>query len=72
MADTRSFTETIKENLARGQEYRGALLSEALTLIAAGDLETGKTELREYVNPMMGFSLLARLWAVLQRASRAW
>lgn len=58
MANTRSFSETIKENLARDPEFRGALLSEALACIAAGDLETGKTVLREYVNATIGFLAL--------------
>ncbi len=51
---TRPFADTITKNLQK-KEFRRAFLSEALTCMASGDLETGKSVLRHYVNGTVGF-----------------
>jgi len=51
---TRSFRETIKEQLA-SEEFRREFLREAVSNMIAGDLETAKSVLREYVNGTVGF-----------------
>ncbi|MBB5061196.1 hypothetical protein HDF16_005932 [Granulicella aggregans] len=45
----------MKKDLETSAEFRGALLSEAVSCMVSGDLETGKVVLREYVNGTVGF-----------------
>jgi len=59
MALTRSFRETIKEQLA-DSEFRREFLREAVGNMVAGDLETAKSLLREYINGTLGFVALGR------------
>ena len=59
MALTRSFRETIKEQL-EDREFRRAFLCEAIANMLGGDLETAKSVLREYVNGTIGFIELGR------------
>jgi hypothetical protein len=54
---TRSFRETIKEQLA-GAEFRREFLREAVSTMIAGDLELAKSILREYINGTLGFIAL--------------
>jgi DNA-binding phage protein len=55
MKNTRSFRETVQADIATSPAFRRELLSEAVTCMVAGDLETGKIVLREYVNGTIGF-----------------
>ena len=57
MALTRSFRETIKEQLADA-EFRREFLREAVSNMVAGDLDTAKAILREYINGTLGFVAL--------------
>jgi DNA-binding phage protein len=54
--------------LAKDAEFRRALLSEALSSMASGDLDTGKIVLREYVNGTVGFP---ELGAALGRSPKS-
>jgi hypothetical protein len=54
---TRSFRETIKEQLAK-DDFRREFLREAVSNMIAGDLETAKSVLREYINGTVGFVAL--------------
>jgi hypothetical protein len=54
---TRSFKETIKEQLAN-VKFRREFLREAVANMVAGDLETAKAVLREYINGTVGFIAL--------------
>ncbi len=54
---TRSFRETIKEQL-EDKEFRREFLREAVSNMVAGDLETAKSVLREYINGTLGFIAL--------------
>ncbi len=56
---TRSFRETIVEQLA-DKEFRREFLREAVGNMVAGDLETAKSVLREYVNGTLGFIALGQ------------
>lgn len=60
MALTRDFRETVKARAARDPAFREALLTEAAELLLAGDLDTGKAVLRNYINATVGFDKLAR------------
>lgn len=68
MANTRSFSETVKADLETNVEFRRALLSEAVACMVSGDLETGKVVLREYVNGTVGF---LKLGAALGRSPKS-
>lgn len=57
MALTKSFRETIQEQL-KDHEFRREFLREAVANLVAGDLETAKAILREYVNGALGFIAL--------------
>jgi hypothetical protein len=54
---TRSFRETIQEQLA-SKAFRREFLREAAANLLAGDLETAKSVLREYINGTVGFVAL--------------
>jgi hypothetical protein len=58
MALTKSFNETIKSKLQRSDGFRRALLREAVGCMIAGDVETGKSLLRKYINGTIGFMQL--------------
>jgi len=60
MALTKEFKETVKARAERDPAFREALLKEAIELLLAGDLETGKVILRDYINATVGFEKLAR------------
>lgn len=59
MALTRDFKDTIKARVQRDPAFRKALLQEAAESMLAGDTETGKTVLRDYINATVGFPELA-------------
>jgi DNA-binding phage protein len=61
MVLTRSFKETVKARAERDSEFRAALLTEAVEEMLAGDLETGKAVLRDYINATIGFEKLSRV-----------
>ncbi len=52
---TKSFNETIKSNLQKSKRFRRALLKEAVGCMISGDVETGKSVLRKYINGTVGF-----------------
>jgi hypothetical protein len=54
MALTRSFRESVMEEL-REKDYRRAFLGEAINDMLAGDLDSAKMVLREYINGTVGF-----------------
>lgn len=54
MALTRSFRESVVEEL-REKDYRRAFLGEAINDMLAGDLDSAKMVLREYINGTVGF-----------------
>lgn len=54
------FKETIRARAQRDSAFRQALLREAVECILSGDLETGKSVLRDYVNATVGFQKLEK------------
>jgi DNA-binding phage protein len=52
---THDFKETIRARAQRDTKFRQALLREAVECILNGDLGTGKSVLRDYVNATIGF-----------------
>ncbi len=59
MVLTRDFKQTIQARVQRDPAFRRELLREAVESFLAGDLETGKSVLRDYVNATIGFAKLA-------------
>ncbi len=59
MALTRDFKETIKARIQADPEFRAAMLSGSIELLLAGDVETGKNLLRDFINATVGFEALA-------------
>jgi hypothetical protein len=59
MALTKDFRDTILERARRDPAFRHALLQEAVELLLAGDVETGKVLVRKYINATVGFQELA-------------
>jgi hypothetical protein len=55
MPVTHDFKETIRARARREPKFRQALLREAVESYLTGDLETGKSVLRDYVNATIGF-----------------
>jgi len=60
MGLTRDFKETVKARAERDPAFREAMLTEAVEQLLAGELETGKAVLRDYINATVGFEELAR------------
>ena len=60
MALTRSFKDTVKARADRDPAFRDALLVEGMDVLLAGDVETGKAILRDYINATIGFEALAK------------
>ena len=56
---TRSFKETVKARAQWDPAFRDALLTEGIDALLAGDVDTGKAILRDYVNATIGFERLA-------------
>jgi DNA-binding phage protein len=59
VALTRDFKETIQARARRDRAFRQELLREAVESFLSGDLETGKTVLRDYIHATVGFNELA-------------
>src|SRR5688572_30032618 len=58
---TKDFKETVRARLARSSTVRKAMLEKAVGCWLAGDVDTGKTLLRDYVNGTIGFEKLSTL-----------
>jgi len=56
---TRDFKETIQARVRRDASFRKELLRESVESFLLGDIETGKTVLRDYINATVGFAELA-------------
>lgn len=58
MALTRSFKETVQARVAKDPAFRSALLREGIEALLAGDVETGKAIVRDYIKATVGFETL--------------
>ena len=56
----RDFKETVRARAQRDPAFREALLREAIETLLAGDVETGKAVLRDYINATIGFEALGK------------
>jgi len=58
MAMVRDFKETVQARALRDPAFREGLLRESIDSMLAGDTETGKALLRNYINAMDGDDML--------------
>ena len=58
---TKDFKATVQARVARDPKFRKELLRESVECLLAGDLETGKALLRDYINATIGFEELSEL-----------
>ena len=58
---TRDFKETVKARARRDPAFREGLLKEGVECLLAGDVDTGKVILRDYINATIGFAQLGVL-----------
>jgi DNA-binding phage protein len=60
MARTRSFKELVQTHVAADPAFAEALLREGIEAMLSGDVETGKTVLRDYIKATVGFEKLGQ------------
>jgi hypothetical protein len=58
---TRDFKETIQARIQKDPAFQKELLREGIECLLSGDLITGKTILRDYINATLGFEKLGTL-----------
>ena len=61
MPVTREFKETVQARIKRDDKYRKELFREGVESLLAGDRDSGKAMLRDYINGTIGFEELSRL-----------
>lgn len=70
MALTRKFKETVQLRVRQNPEYRKELIIEATNAFLDGDLDTGKTLLRDYLNATEALPSIARELAQDEKSIR--
>jgi DNA-binding phage protein len=55
MAVTRDFKDLVQKRIARDPAFADALLREGIDTMLAGDVDTGKAILRDYIKATIGF-----------------
>lgn len=68
MALTRDFKQTVQARVAADPAFRDALLREGVETLLAGDLDTGKAILRDYIKATVGFEKLGEETGTSPRA----
>ena len=58
MARTKSFKKLVQRHVKNDAKFAEALLREGVDAMLAGDVETGKTILRDYIKATIGFEKL--------------
>jgi hypothetical protein len=58
MALTRSFKELVQRRVAADPDFAAALLREGIDTMLAGDVDTGKAVLHDYIKATVGFEKL--------------
>ena len=59
MALTRNFRDTVQARATRDPVFRQALFQEAVQVLFEGDIASGRSVLRDYINATIGFETLA-------------
>jgi DNA-binding phage protein len=58
MARTKNFKELVQQQVRGDKKFAEALLREGVDAMLGGDLDTGKTILRDYIKATVGFEKL--------------
>jgi DNA-binding phage protein len=58
MAKTRSFRDLVERRVQSDPKFAEALLREGIDAMLSGDLDTGKTIMRDYIKATVGFEKL--------------
>lgn len=58
MARTRSFKDLVEDHIKGDSKFAEALLREGIDAMLSGDLDTGKTIMRDYIKATVGFEKL--------------
>jgi hypothetical protein len=58
MAKTKSFRELVQGRVRTDKKFAEALLREGIDAMLSGDVDTGKTILRDYIKATVGFEKL--------------
>lgn len=64
MALTRDFKETVQARIRKDPKFKTQLFAEALECLVRGDVETGNSVLRDYINATSGFKELGNLTGI--------
>lgn len=59
MALTKDFKETVKNRALRDENFRKAMLQEGVDALLCGEVDIGKSMLRDYINATVGFAELS-------------
>jgi len=60
MAKTKSFRDLVERRVKDDQKFAEALLREGIDAMLSGDLDTGKTIMRDYIKATVGFEKLGQ------------
>jgi DNA-binding phage protein len=60
MARTKSFKELVQRHVKTDKKFAQALLREGVDAMLSGDVDTGKTILRDYIKATVGFENLGK------------
>src|SRR5256885_8840706 len=60
MARTKSFKDLVQRHVKTDKKYAEALLREGVDAMLDGDVDTGKTILRDYIKATVGFEKLGK------------
>jgi len=67
---TKGLKGTVRARVKRDRQFREALLTEATDCFLAGDVDAGKSILRDYVHATVGFDKLSRVTKKLQKPDK--
>jgi DNA-binding phage protein len=60
MTRTKSFKDLVQRHVKMDKKYAEALLREGVDALLSGDVDTGKTILRDYIKATVGFEKLGK------------
>jgi hypothetical protein len=58
MAKTKAFKRLVRQHVTNDKKFAEALLREGVDAMLSGDVDTGKTILRDYIKATVGFEKL--------------
>jgi tRNA A37 threonylcarbamoyladenosine biosynthesis protein TsaE len=58
MANTKSFKDLVQQHVKNDKKFAEALLREGVNAMLSGDMDAGKTILRDYIKATVGFEKL--------------